>query len=105
MGWLSYHRNGAAGLTRVRITRGRRRVLLALLSEAGNLHGRRLCQAAQVWGGVLYPFLEHLEEAGWVTRQRRNIDLRRCWCYTLTDDGRLRAAAELSLILPAMPVP
>jgi DNA-binding PadR family transcriptional regulator len=100
MGWLSYHKNGARGLTRVRITRGRRRMLLALLSEADNLHPRRLGKAAGVWPGTLYPFLDHLELAGWVDKHRQRVGFESKYCYTLTDEGRMRAAAELCLILP-----
>jgi DNA-binding PadR family transcriptional regulator len=104
MGWMSYRRGGAIGTTRVRITRGRRRVLLALLSGAGNMHGFRLASAAQVPSWALYSFLDHLEAAGWVDKSRRKIGLEARYCYSLTEQGRLYAAAELCLIMPALPL-
>lgn len=97
MPWMSYKRPGALGTSRVRLTRGRRRVLLALLTGAGNLHGYRLCEAAQVWGWVLYPFLDHLEDAGWVTGRMVTIKGRDYRCYTLTDTGRFEASKALLL--------
>lgn len=94
---MTYRRPGARGLTRVRLTRGRRRILLALLTGAGNLHGWRLCQAAQVWSGTLYPFLDHLEDAGWVTGTKRQVDGRELRCYDLTDTGRFETFRALRL--------
>ena len=101
MDWISYRRPGMGELTRVRLTRRRQRVLLVLLSGAGNLHDERLRRAARVRPGTLYPFLSHLEAAGWVVRHRRSIGLERKYCYDLTDAGRAHAAAGLCLILPA----
>ena len=86
----------------IRPTRATRRVLLALLSGAGNLHARRLGEAAGVRSWTLYPFLEHLEAAGWTDKHRRHVGLERKYCYDLTDIGRLHAAAELGLILPVL---
>lgn len=97
MTWMTYQRNGAIGLTRVRLSRGRRRVLLALLSGADNLHSWRLCQVAQVGPGTLHPFLAHLEDASWVTREARPVDHQRTPCYDLTGTGRLQAASALRL--------
>jgi len=98
---MSYRRPGALGLTRVRLTRGRRRVLLALLSDAGNLHGWRLCQVAQVGPGVLYPFLDHLERAGWIVRELRLVPDQWMHCYSLTEAGRWNAMSELRLTPPS----
>jgi hypothetical protein len=101
MGWISYHRDGAAGMTRVRLTRGRRRVLLALLTGAGNMHLWRLRETAQFGEVRLCAFLDHLERAGWVIRHRRQTEGRGMYCYELTDFGWLASQAELRLILPA----
>jgi DNA-binding PadR family transcriptional regulator len=101
MSILTYRRPGALGVSRVRRSRARRRVLLALLSGADNLHGYRLCSAAGVWSGTLYPYLEHLTAAGWVTGESRIVEHRKLRCYRLTAEGRLHAAAELGLIFPA----
>lgn len=98
---MNYRRPGALGLTRVRLTRRRRRVLLALLTGADNLHGWRLCQAAQVGSGTLYLFLTHLEKAGWVTRELRIISGQWLHCYSLTEAGRWSALAELRLTAPS----
>jgi predicted ArsR family transcriptional regulator len=101
MGSISYQRDGAAGMTRVPITRGRRRVLLALLTGADNLHLRRLREASQVGEVRLCSFLDHLENAGWVVKHRRQTEGRALYCYDLTGFGRLAAQTELRLILPA----
>jgi DNA-binding PadR family transcriptional regulator len=98
---MSYRRPGALGLTRVRLTRGRRRMLLALLTGAGNLYGWRLCQAAQVGSVTLYPFLDHLEHAGWITRELRFVSDQWLYCYSLTEVGRWSALAELRLTAPS----
>lgn len=102
MKWISYRRPGAAGMTRVPLTRGRRRVLLALLSGADNLTLWRLGETAQVGEVRLCSFLDHLEHAGWVIRNRRKIDLETRYCYTLTYHGRMAVLAELSLRLPGL---
>lgn len=47
--------------------RRRRRILLALLTGAPNLSGYPLGRVAQCRSGTVYPFLAHLENAGWVT--------------------------------------
>lgn len=97
---MTYRRAGALGQTRVRLTRRRRRMLLALLAGADNMHAERLSAAAGVWSGTVYPFLEHLEKAGWVVRHRRRVYLRDVYCYDLTDEGRVHAAGALLLVFP-----
>lgn len=94
---LTYQRPGSRGVTRVRLSRRRRRVLAVLLTSARNLHGFRLCEAAQVGPGCLYPLLAHLEAADWVTRDRRKVGGQGLWCYSLTERGRLLAAEALRL--------
>jgi DNA-binding PadR family transcriptional regulator len=97
MTWMSYRRPGALGMTRVRMTRARRRILLALLTGAANLYGWRLCEAAQVRSWVLYPFLDHLENAGWITGRFADVGEHEYRCYTLTDTGRWEASQILRL--------
>ena len=97
---LAYRRPGAIGMTRVRLTRRRRRVLLALLADAAAMSGYPLCRAAQVGPGTVYPLLAHLENAGWVigewdTATTPNGGRRRF--YRLTGEGRAAAAAALKL--------
>lgn len=97
---MTYRRRGAPGITHVRLTRGRRRVLLVMLSGAQNLHGYRLCWTAQVWSWDLHPFLDHLVAAGWAVREMRAADGEARWCYDLTANGRMLAAALLRLAVP-----
>jgi DNA-binding MarR family transcriptional regulator len=97
MDWMTYRRRGAIGSTRVLLTRGRRRILLALLSDAGNLYLWQLCQSAQVGTARLCLFIEHLEQAGWLTRERRMADGRAVYCYSLTERGRANAMGTLHL--------
>jgi DNA-binding PadR family transcriptional regulator len=92
-------------MTRVLLTRRRRRVLLALLTGAGNLSGYPLCRAAQVGPGTVYTLLSHLEDAEWVTSEwdtetAPNGGRRRF--YRLTERGRTGAAAALGLDYPAV---
>lgn len=100
MASITYRRPGALGITHVHLTRRRRRVLLVMLSGARNLHGWRLCWTAQIWSGNLYPFLDHLVTAGWAVREKRAADGQDRWCYDLTGNGRLLAAAMLRLAVP-----
>lgn len=97
---MTYRQRGAAGCTRVPLTRGRRRVLLALLSGAGNLDGRTLCMTAQVGVTRLYPFLDHLEEAHWATRTPRPGTYPRRYDWALTPQGRVQATWALKLMFP-----
>jgi DNA-binding PadR family transcriptional regulator len=104
MSWITYTVPSAVGPdreVRVRLSRGRRRVLLALLSGADNLHSRRLREIAQVLDASLHPFLDRLTEAGWVDGHIRTVAGRRVRCYHLTTVGRIQAAGELVLIVPS----
>lgn len=76
-----------------------RRVLLALLSGAGNLSGYPISRTAQVRAGTLYPLLARLEKRGWVTSEwevRTDGRLPRRF-YSLTSEGRRCALALLGL--------
>jgi DNA-binding PadR family transcriptional regulator len=101
--WLQYRRKGAAGLTRVRVGRKRRRILLALMTGAANLSGYPLMRLAQCSSGTVYFFLDHLENAGWVTGDWEVLppgeDRPRRRFYTLTPLGRDEAAKLLGLAL------
>ena len=100
---MTYHSRtltGADCVVRVWLSKGRRNVLLALLSGAENLHRLRLCDATGAWPASVHLFLDHLVAAGWADKHRRKVGLKPEYCYALTDEGRMRAAAELSLILP-----
>jgi PadR family transcriptional regulator PadR len=87
---------------RRRIPRADRRVMLALLSGAGNLSGYPLARAAQVGYGKAYVILIRLERAGWVQGEWEPPDPlpddrpRRRY-YRLTDTGREHAMAVLGL--------
>jgi PadR family transcriptional regulator, regulatory protein PadR len=88
----------------VRLTRRNRCVLLVLLSGAPGLYGYKMCQLAQVGSGTLYPLLERLERAGWVTAANAaapipGTDLRRRM-YWLTPTGRTEAFRLLGLEAP-----
>jgi hypothetical protein len=97
MTWLMYRRPGAVGMTRVRLTRGRRRMLLTLLADPPGLHARQLCVTSHVGPGRAYPFLEHLENARWVTSDYQVVGARDFRCYQLTETGRAEATRLLRL--------
>lgn len=83
-----------------------RRVLLALLSGAGNLSGYDLGRVAQAGSGAVYPVLDRLEAAGWVTagwdpEETPNGGRRRY--YALTPYGRVRVMGVLGLTDPPPP--
>ena len=97
MPWMSYRRRGATGLTRLYLTRGRRRMLLTLLADPPGLHARQLCVTSHVGPGSAYPFLEHLENALWVITSYQDVGGRDLRCYQLTDTGREEATRLLRL--------
>jgi PadR family transcriptional regulator, regulatory protein PadR len=83
-----------------KVSRRARRVLLALLSDAGNLSGFVIGRAAQTGSGTVYPVLAKLESNGWVTGTwdtvvQSNGGRRRF--YRLTDEGRAHALRLLGL--------
>lgn len=91
----------------VRLTRRTRRILLVLLSGAGNLGSYAICRAAAIPLGTIYPVLVRLESAGWAEGEwgplipgtplrRRYYPLRRRY-YRLTPKGRYQALALLHL--------
>lgn len=98
--WFQYQRPGSAGCTRVHVGRRRRRILLALLTGAANLGGFTICQAAQCGSGTVYPFLAHLERAGWVTSEWESpepVGRPRRRFYRLTAEGRAGTLMMLGL--------
>lgn len=92
---MTYRLPGAIGITRVRLTRRRKRILLVLLSGRTDLHARNLCRLARAGSGSLYPFLHHLEKAGWVLRGYFPEGGEERFCYGLTRTGREQASALL----------
>jgi hypothetical protein len=83
---------------RRRIRRGDRRVMLALLSGAGNLSGARVYLAAGIGPGSFYPVVTRLEQRGYVWRERREPrygEGMASFRYRLTPAGR---AAVLELL-------
>lgn len=82
-----------------RIPRSHRRVMLALLAADG-LSGYPLSRAAQVGPGTVYVALAHLEQLGWVGREKAEAYAAPVrFGYTLTSKGR--ACVTLLLGLPA----
>jgi DNA-binding PadR family transcriptional regulator len=86
--------------------RRERRILLVLLTGAGNLWGLKIFHLAQVssWGGM-YVVLAKLEQQGWVTAESscpfmslKTGESRRRMRYQLTDKGRAGAMEALGLI-------
>ena len=79
-----------------------RRVLLVLLSGAGNLSGYVITQAAHVGSGSAHPLLATLEREGWAHSawgpgepgKRRRF-------YALTAEGRARVMGLLGLEEPS----
>jgi DNA-binding PadR family transcriptional regulator len=84
---------------RRRVPRSDRRVMLALLSGAGNLSGYPLACAAQVGYGRVYVILARLERSGWVGGEWGTPDAKgnRRRFYRLTPGGRSQALAVLGL--------
>jgi DNA-binding PadR family transcriptional regulator len=79
-------------------TRRDRRVLLVLLTGAGNLSGYPISRAAQVGSGQVYVSLARLEREGWVDSDWGDGPPgRRRRYYRLTPTGRVRALASLGL--------
>jgi DNA-binding PadR family transcriptional regulator len=82
-----------------RIPRSHRRVMLALIAADG-LSGYPLSRIAQVSSGSVYVVLAHLEQLGWVDREKTEAYAAPVrFGYTLTSKGR--ACVTLLLGLPA----
>lgn len=83
-----------------RPSRRNRRILLALLSGAGNLSGYPISRAAQAGSGAVYLLLAKLERAGWVASEWGPVfndeGMRRRF-YRLTPYGRVQAFRLLGL--------
>ena len=94
MQWMTYRRAGAIGSTRLLLTRGRRRVLQALLCEASGLDIWELSEKSRIGAGTLYPFLYHLTKAGWAASEER---LGSNYYWSLTEQGRRYATGTLGL--------
>ena len=86
----------------VRVSRQMLKVLKLMIETPKEARsGAELSKATGVSSGTLYPLLQRLEQAGWVTSEWEEIDPseagrpRRRY-YTLTALGQSRAAAELA---------
>ena len=112
--WMSYRREPAAGMTRVLLTRPRRRMLRALSAfpPGWRLAGSELGVAAGVSPAALYPFLDHLQAAavaaglmpgGCAPRRGARIAAAErvrdamLASWALTDDGRAQATRLLTV--------
>lgn len=86
--------------TRVRLTKPTLAVL-AVLMDAGpddRVWGFRLCGKADLGSGTVYPLLERLEQAGWVTSFWEDpppADRPKRRFYEMTSAGRKEAAAAI----------
>lgn len=88
------------------VPRRHRRILLALLSGAGNLSGYPLSRVAQVSSGTVYVVLARLEAAGWAAGEwdpEQTPDGGRRRYYHLTLRGRQQAMRLLGLEDPPPP--
>jgi DNA-binding MarR family transcriptional regulator len=82
------------------IRRGDRRVMLALLSGAGNLSGARVYLAAGIGSGSFYTVVDRLEQRGYVWRERREPrfgEEMASFRYRLTPAGRVALLELLGL--------
>ena len=76
---------------RHRIPRSHRRVMLVMLTWAGNVNGYVAMRAARVGSGSFYIAIGRLEKLGYVERQARDAgyaDGNRRFRYVLTSLGR-----------------
>lgn len=79
--------------TTIRMTTATRQVLAVLAQAASTeeMYGLRICQQTGLGSGTVYPVLDRLERAGWITgrwetRQPAGRPKRRR--YTVTETGR-----------------
>lgn len=92
-------------MTEIRITRQTLTVLSEMLSRpADEWYGLELTREANLASGTLYPILNRLEEAGWLTSLWENIDPAaekrpRRRLYRLTDKGADNARQEVARAL------
>jgi PadR family transcriptional regulator len=86
----------------VRMTLAVARVLREFLSDpAQPRYGYELMNCTQFPSGKLYPVLARLVEAGWLVREREEIDAAQAgrparYFYRLTEEGAVAAERELS---------
>lgn len=86
--------------SKVRLTTPTRIVLDLLLAAADDPPwGYRICSKAGLGSGTVYPILERLEQAGWITGVWENgqpTDRPRRRLYSMTADGRAAYAAAIA---------
>jgi PadR family transcriptional regulator, regulatory protein PadR len=90
--------------SRLRITVAVARVLREFLADPSRArYGYDLMQATGYASGKLYPILARLVDAGWLAREREDIDPARAgrparFFYRLTDQGAQGAECELAAL-------
>ena len=78
-------------------TKSMRRVLLVLLTDAGNISGFTIARTAGMGSGSVYVCLAQLEARSWVTGEFANGPYPRRRFYRLTPDGWTYAHMLLDL--------
>jgi PadR family transcriptional regulator PadR len=97
--------------SQVRITIAVARVLRAFLSDVSRpRYGYDLMQETGYPSGKLYPILARLAEAGWLTREREDVDSVRVgrparYIYRLSEQGALATLHELAAITEQLAPP
>lgn len=82
---------------KVSASRAMKRVLLVLLTDAANLGGFTITEAAELSSGRVYVCLAQLEAEGWVTGEFEDGPYPRRRFYRLTPDGWVNAHELLGL--------
>lgn len=88
----------------VRVTVAVARVLREFIADVSEArYGYELMQLTGFPSGKLYPILARLQRAGWVSRERENVDTAKAgrparYLYRLTPHGAEAACSELSAL-------
>ncbi len=91
-------------MSEVRVTIAVARVLREFIADASEArYGYELMQLTGFPSGKLYPILTRLQQAGWVTREREDIDTAKAgrparYLYRLTSRGAEAAWSELTVL-------
>lgn len=101
-------------MTEVRITVAVARVLREFLVDPSQpRYGYELMQLTGYPSGKLYPLLTRLQRAGWLIREREDVDSTQVgrparWLYRLSQVGAVSARQELAVLVeqlePAAPL-
>lgn len=91
-------------MSEVRVTVAVARVLREFIADASEPHyGYELMQLTGFPSGKLYPILTRLQQAGWISREREDIDTAKAgrparYLYRLTPHGAETACSELAVL-------